>query len=370
MTAIERKLTDQHDDAWERDHASPQRKRLKIYRANDPALMAPPGPAIIRGLMSPGDLQCWYGQPNSGKSFVALHAALCMAHGRPFFGRRVSLTSVLYCDLENNLSRRLQSASTIFGALPANLFVFRGVLNLLDRDDERALTQAAIELRPGVVFLDTLSRAMNGAEENGSQAMTAAVALCDRIREETGAAVVLVHHEGKVPGSGMRGHSSLLAAVDVALGIGLDDSGARTATVTKSRDGELGPLGSFRLHVVPLGTNDDGDPISSCVIAEGESAPQGARPLPRMPASQSELLRIIQSFAVDHAVLKAPSPGMPQVRVVCRQAALDELRRAGWFTAEPDEPLGAKDRGRLRDGLLALRQKRLLGHSEREIWLL
>jgi hypothetical protein len=47
--------------------------------------------------------------------------------------------------------------------------------------------------------------------------MAAYVRGCDRLREATGAAVIVVHHEGKVADRGSMGHTKLRGALDTAI---------------------------------------------------------------------------------------------------------------------------------------------------------
>jgi len=66
-----------------------------------------------------------------------------------------------------------------------------------------------------------------------------AIAGGDRLRDEFGANVCLIHHVGKDAGRGARGHSSLFAAVDTAIEVTRnDDALLSTARVVKQRFGE------------------------------------------------------------------------------------------------------------------------------------
>ena len=66
----------------------------------------------------------------------------------------------------------------------------------------------------GLIVIDTLSRVMAGGNENAPEDMGALVRNIDRLRDETGGAVLLVHHSGKDLSRGARGHSLLRAATD------------------------------------------------------------------------------------------------------------------------------------------------------------
>lgn len=63
----------------------------------------------------------------------------------------------------------------------------------------------------------------------------------------------------------MRGHSSLFAALDGAIEVKRNNSG-RTWTVAKTKDGEDGKTTAFELLVHNLGTDADGERITSCTV--------------------------------------------------------------------------------------------------------
>jgi hypothetical protein len=75
----------------------------------------------------------------------------------------------------------------------------------------------------------------------------------------------------------MRGHSSLIAALDAAIEV-TRSGDQRSWQVAKSKDGEDGTAHPFKLEVVELGMDNDGDPITSCVI-KVDSSNQIKKPL-------------------------------------------------------------------------------------------
>jgi hypothetical protein len=125
------------------------------------------------------------------------------------------------------------------------------------------------EGQPLVVVIDTLSRIMAGGDENSAADMTALIRNIDAIREAIQCHIVLVHHTGKDTARGARGHSSLRAATDTEIEVGVfgeEDDQARAAMVTKQRDNAGGETFAFALRSVSLGIDQDGDEVSSCVI--------------------------------------------------------------------------------------------------------
>ena len=122
----------------------------------------------------------------------------------------------------------------------------------------------------GLVFMDTFSRAMAGYDENSGADMMAIVGGMDRIRRETGACVLVVHHSGKDTKQGARGHSSLLCAVDTEIRVSRakDDGALIEINATKQRDLPTGPVGVCRLRSMPLGYDGVGEQVFSCVVVD------------------------------------------------------------------------------------------------------
>ena len=90
-----------------------------------------------------------------------------------------------------------------------------------------------------------------------------------RIRAAFGCLVVIVHHCG-IAGSRPRGHTSLSGADDAQIAIERNEDGSITATVEHMKDGRAGAAMASRLERVELGTDDDGDPITSCVVVPAD----------------------------------------------------------------------------------------------------
>jgi hypothetical protein len=123
-----------------------------------------------------------------------------------------------------------------------------------------------------LVVVDTVARAMPGGSENDAQDMGRLVRGADRIKEQTGAAVLLIHHAGKDSTKGARGSSALRAAVDTEIEV-TESDGVHIATITKQRDLDTrGQSVAARFLPVPLGKNQWGEIRSACVV-EREDVP-------------------------------------------------------------------------------------------------
>jgi len=229
---------------------------------------------IIKGVLPAADLAVMYGASGSGKSFVALDMAVHIAQGKPWRGRRTAQGRVVYIAAEGGqgFRKRLAAYSKHHGIdltqLP--LGVIQGAPSLLDQDDVVDLATSIVQWgKADLIVIDTLAQCMIGGNENGAEDVSQALANCRRISEITGALVLLIHHSGKDRSKGARGWSGMRAAADAEIEITRTNN-QRAMQLTKSKDAEDNLKWHFELLVVPIGTDEDGDVIDSCVVIESE----------------------------------------------------------------------------------------------------
>lgn len=166
---------------------------------------------------------------------------------------------------------------------------------------------------------------MGGGSENAPEDMGAFVAMCDSIARELRCLVLIVHHSGKDAAKGMRGHSSLLGAIDTE--ISLKDG---VMTVTKQKEGKSGLEFTVDLTVIELGTTPTGKTVTSCVAIEGDGSDNlaNARTGPSLGRAQKRALEALQLFVDDHGRPNPGGAGWPEparVRIVDRDPFLDFL---------------------------------------------
>jgi ribosomal protein L7/L12 len=95
----------------------------------------------------------------------------------------------------------------------------------LDSSEERSMSNLAVRIqdrRAKLVVVDNLGVVSGDAEENSGD-MGKVMSLWRQLAEDTGAAIVLIHHQRKGnglagrAGDSLRGHSSIEASLDLAL---------------------------------------------------------------------------------------------------------------------------------------------------------
>jgi hypothetical protein len=126
----------------------------------------------------------------------------------------------------------------------------------------------------GMVVVDTVSRALAGADENGQEAMGTFVAACDTIKQHTGGALIGVHHSGKDKERGMRGSTVLLGGCDAAIRISKDGQTA-TLKTEKQKDAEEAPPIYMELRKVAwaVGLQEEQTTLVPFLAASDYSAP-------------------------------------------------------------------------------------------------
>lgn len=126
-----------------------------------------------------------------------------------------------------------------------------------------------------LVVIDTLARSMGAGDENTAKDAAQFARNCDLIREATGAHVMVIHHSGKNEDLGARGSSALRAAVDNEIQVTADGK----IMSRKQRDQEPPEPQHFELRSVVLGSDEDGEPVTSAVVDMAEPPKAERKPL-------------------------------------------------------------------------------------------
>jgi len=246
----------------------------------------PPVQWRVKGVLPEQGLAAVYGPSASGKSFLVLDMLGAIAEGREWFGYRTKPCPVVYLALEGEagIAQRMAAYKAARGSIPKGMRFVSAPFSLLAGGDVSQLAEAikSAGFENGIVAIDTLNRAAPGADENSPSDMGAIIKGTAALRSLLGGLGLLVHHTGKDTSKGLRGHTSLFAALDGAIEVRRDGNGDRSWSAAKVKDGRDGEGHGFRLEIVDLGTDEDGDPITSAVIAPVAVTNQVTRrPTPR-----------------------------------------------------------------------------------------
>lgn len=219
----------------------------------------PPPSWLIDEMIPDHGLAILYGDPGGGKSFIAIDMGLRLSFGLDWHGTKVKQTGVLYIAGEGarGIGKRvkgwrkhhaLEGADAPFLLLPVAVQVLNA--------DERTKLIHTINLAKeragcdiGLVVIDTVSRALAGADENAQNEMSAFVDACAAVQRHIGGAVIGVHHSGKDKDKGMRGSTVLLGACDSSIRITKEEQ-LVTIKTEKQKDAEEASPIYMKMHKV------------------------------------------------------------------------------------------------------------------------
>ena len=319
----------------------------------------PPLEWRIKGVLPGQGMACLYGPSASGKSFLGFDMATAIAQGTPWFDCRVNPAPVVYVCLEGESGFRQrvlawEQANRI--GIPEHLHIVLQPFKLTEHQDVKDL--AAVVPPGAVVFVDTLNRAAPTVDENSSRDMGQVIEAAKTLQALTGGLVVLVSHTGKDTSKGLRGHSSLFAALDSTVEVSRNGD-SRQWKIDKSKDGADGSTHGFKLKIETLGTDSDGDAITSCVVERDDS--QGDEPRVKLPNTGNGKIALdaLKHLFKDGAIGKDGAPkGRPSIDL---EGAVDAV--ANRLMVEPK-----RKRERARLAITNLVSRGVLGQNDGWLW--
>jgi putative DNA primase/helicase len=236
---------------------------------------------LVEGLMTIGSSVVVYGDSNSGKTFWALSVATAIATGSDCYGRKTDPGLVVYLASEapGSIRSRMQAIKKYHGCDLENLAMVPVPMNFYNGDQDahdvielvRAIEQIKGQ-RVRLIIGDTLARMSAGANENSGEDMGPVMARFDQVATATGAALMIIHHNGKDAAKGARGWSGIRAHIDTEIEV-TEKEGTRSVTVTKQR--ELPSKGDtiyFKLEIIEMGTTKFGGAATTCVAIPDDEA--------------------------------------------------------------------------------------------------
>jgi len=322
----------------------------------------------VKGLLPRVGLAVFWGPPKCGKSFKAFDMMLHVALGWWYRERRVQQGPVVYCAFEGAEGFKTRAeAFRLTHNIPADQAVpFYLIPTRVDLARDHAALIASIQEQcpePVAVVLDTLNRSLSGSESS-DQDMSLYIQAADAIREAFNCAVVIVHHCG-IDGTRPRGHTSLTGAVEAQCAIRKEASGCVTLTVEHMKDGPEGEVIASTLQQVQIGTDDDGDGITSCVVIPADVVPTRSEARDRLPASaQIALGALVEALTECGAVPPASNHIPAKVRAVTVEQWRTYAYRRGVSKGEPRAQQKA-----FKTALEALAVRNRIGIWDPYVWL-
>jgi len=232
---------------------------------------------LVKHVVPADSVGMLFGGSGTFKSFIALDAALHVAHGLQWMGRKTTKGPVIYIAAEGGagLWSRIKAWHRQRGLRPsdAQVYVVPAAVDLT-QDAWRVVEAAQLQgVAPVMVVVDTLSQTYAG-EENSANEMAAYLReLGARFRQLWACTVLLIHHSGHQATERPRGSSAIRSNIDFLLGAFRDEKEMlATVSCIKQKDGELFDDACFRLTVEQLGFDEDNDAVTSLVARHLSSA--------------------------------------------------------------------------------------------------
>ncbi len=224
----------------------PSLGRFELINIDKLELLEPPS-WLIHGMITKGGFSVLWGPPACLKSFVGLDFGLSIAVGRPWHGVPVIPGPVVYVAAEGShglvkraqLWRRKRAADVAeipFEVLPQNVAIKEELDSLI-------ASISTLHTPPVLIIIDTLARTFGGGDENKQNDMNAYVSAVDRLREATGAHVMIVHHSGVHADARERGSNVLRGAADTVIKV--ERKGPSITLVNKGPSGKQKDAAEF-----------------------------------------------------------------------------------------------------------------------------
>lgn len=325
---------------------------------------------LIKGLVERNGVFILAAEKQAGKSFVVMDMGMKIARGLQY-GDRITRQGVVIhvaCEDGKGVQMRAEGyrqANQISPDTDIPYVIMDREFTLMSDDviDRFIATvkewQEFYRQPVEMIIIDTLSVATEGLNEIDGAEVGKVLARVNRLKDQTGAAICLVHHMN-ASGGRVRGHTSIEANVSQVFEIRplmmqpqnrretpqpiLDSQGRhiRQIVLTKNKNGINNLKWKIVLEVVHLGVDTDGDPITTCICARPSRASGGH-------GAEEDNTKLVgdQKMVFDALVAAQGDEGMdmpdgslapPQIaRCVSNEAFKARVRRLMNFAAAEEE---------------------------------
>jgi hypothetical protein len=189
------------------------------------------------------------------------------------------------------------------------------------------------------------------------------LAAAESVALELSCAVIIVHHCG-IDASRPRGHTSLSGTVESQLKVERGNTDEVIVTVELAKDFAEGTEIVSRLERIELGTDADGDPITSLVVLPAEGPIQRRTATRKLSPRQRLALAALDECAISSGTTAPASLQLPARTVVVQlNAWREELYRKGVLDREAKSPREEFKRIRL-----SLHARNLIGVNGEFVW--
>ena len=300
-------------------------KRYKLLSGSD-IVNEPLKEWAVKGIFPIQGISAVYGPSGSGKSFLCIELAAAIQEGKPFFDLKTKQTDVIIIGLEgeSGYKVRYDAWKTINVRDIPFKTVLRQSFNVTIDKDVADLAEAVP--KGCVVIIDTMNQSAPTIDENASKDMGSVIRGLKQLQTLTKGLVIIVHHTGKNETRGLRGHSSLHAAMDAEIEVqGDPESPKKSFKTTKVKDGAAGKSFPFELIPIDLGEDEDGEPITSCYVKPTPSVELRKTTTGTLGENQKIAMEVIDELLKANGDLAEGEDGWQLIYAEVREDIADRL---------------------------------------------
>ena len=231
---------------------------------------------LIDDTIETKSLAALVGPSGSGKTFVAIDMAMSIATGTSYHDHKVEKGLVIMSAGEGHsgIPRRIDAWITHHGKDKASaaLALTSRAVDLFDETYQAAFCSeidaiAAAQGAPKMIVIDTVARHMGTLDENSTKDMGALIATADKLKDDYGCVVLLVHHTGHANPDRARGSTAFKGALDTEILVKPLGENDITTSCEKQKDGA--PFSTRQFLKVTVG--------QSLILQQVETAPKAIR---------------------------------------------------------------------------------------------
>lgn len=295
---------------------------------------------LIKGILAKGETSAWIAAPGGMKSALLAQAAICVAGGMDWHGKRSKeAAGVVYFALERAdlVERRIKAHLLKLGLPSLPIVVVPVTVDLIKPDSIKRLVATVKDASDvmgttvGFVVFDTFAKliAAGGGDENQAKDQGAVFANLQRIKNHLDVHIAIIGHTGKDEARGARGSNAFLGDVDVMVTISGDQ--IKTAEITKANDAPEGVLFSFASEIHDFGVDEDGDPITVNVVGS-ETVQRQANDKPKeakLTPNQRTMFGMLHAAGASGILMEDWNQQAKEVGIgIKRKADLTDIRNA------------------------------------------
>ncbi len=231
---------------------------------------------LIKGLIERNSVGLVFGKPASGKSFLVMDWAFCVAAGIDWDGKPTKQCDVFYVAGEGfaGMARRFKALELKYDKVVDNIFMSEMPTELMSSVAMAELANViqGTSENPALIIFDTVHRNFGGGDENSSKDFGIVMNNVDMFLKPINATVLFVHHSGHSQTERIRGSSAIQGSLDIEYKVSKDAEGIIEVANTKAKEIMPPPPMNFKMVQQDLGwIDEDGNSITSVILESTEA---------------------------------------------------------------------------------------------------